>query len=316
MKPGPAFGSVLNCTLLKTYVRVVETGNISAAARSLYLAQSAVSAQLSILTRAVGMQLLERVHGSWETTATGRIVYERARQLLQLVENLERDIQDTVKAVVGHVVVASTRTVTDTVLPEIIAGFSERFPDIRIEVFAGNRQDAELRLASDEVDAALVALPFGKKGFKFHPFAADRLLLVVPEAHALAEREAVGFSEIENERFVLFEPGAGTRALLEERLGPRFAELDVRLALNSNDGLVAAVEAGLGITFLPERAARRWAKIGSVRVLSISDLDLTRDLAVAIREGVVHSNAVLAFVEHVALRAIGGMRDGDGSPAE
>jgi DNA-binding transcriptional LysR family regulator len=55
--------ATLNCSLLRTFVRVVATGNISAAGRSLYVAQSAISAQIATLNRLVGTPLLERVSG-------------------------------------------------------------------------------------------------------------------------------------------------------------------------------------------------------------------------------------------------------------
>ena len=299
-----AFTATLSLSLLQTYVRVVETGNISAAARSLYLAQSAVSAQLAQLSRAVGAQLLERVHGRWESTAIGSIVYERARQMLQTAEMMRRDIDDAAEAVSGHIVIASTRTVTDTVLPKILAGFYQRHPDIRVEVVAGNRSDAERRLAADDVDIALVALPFGRKGLEIHPFGRDRLLLVVPREHPLGERTHVLFEEIASERFVIFEEGAGTRSLLEERLGTRFSELDIRLALNSNDALVESVLAGLGVTFLPERVARRWESLSVLHAVELEDLDLTRTLAAVLREGVLHSQATQRFLDFVMMAGI------------
>jgi DNA-binding transcriptional LysR family regulator len=290
---------MLNFPLLRTYVRVIETGNISAAARSLYLAQSAVSSQLSALTRAVGVPLIERVRGRWETTAAGRIFYDRARQLLAQVEQLERDITDATLGVSGHLVVASTRTITDTLLPAILAGFGRRFADIRVDVLAGNRSQAELWLAADEADVALVALPFGRNGLDVHVFERDELKLIVPSSHVLASRERVSFSEIEGEHFILFEEGTGTRALLEEQLGSRFGNLNVRFSLNSNDALANAVREGMGVAFLPARSAEQWASLGDLRALSIADVDLFRDLAVVVRHGVSQTSASWAFVDFV-----------------
>ncbi len=297
--PVESMKSILTCALLKTYVRVVETGNISAAARSLFLAQPAVSAQISALTRAAGITLLERVRGRWEPTAAGKLFYERANTLLALIDRLDDELRDQAKGLRGHVTVASTRTVTDTILARIVAHFTARYPDIRIELLPGNRREVERAVASDEADVALVALPFGGKGLDAVTFANDRLALVVGKQHPLAGRTDVAFAEIADEAFVLFEDGSGTRSLLEERLGRRFADLNVRLALNSNDALVAAVEAGLGITFLPHASARRWARLGEVRSLDLTDVDLKRSLAAVTRAGITHSHAAAIFLEFV-----------------
>jgi DNA-binding transcriptional LysR family regulator len=296
---GGSMASLVTCALLKTYVRVVETGNISAAARSLFLAQSAVSTQIATITRAAGTTLLERVRGRWEPTATGRLLYERARTMLALMERLEQELRDEVKGLAGHVTVASTRTVTDTLLAGIIARFCAAYPEIRVDVVAGNRRDAEMALAADEADIALVALPFGGKGLDAITFAHDRLLLVVPAAHPLAHEKSVMFGEVAEEPFVLFEEGSGTRGLLEERLGRRYAELDVRLSLNSNDALVSAVQAGLGLTFLPEFSAQLWTKVADVRALSLRDVDLSRELAAVTRVGISRSQATATFLEFV-----------------
>jgi DNA-binding transcriptional LysR family regulator len=297
--PVGSIKSVLTCSLLKTYVRVVETGNISAAARSLFLAQPAVSAQISAITRAAGITLLERVRGRWEPTGAGQLFYERAKTLLALIDRLEEELKDQAKGLQGHVTLASTRTITDTILPNIIAHFAARYPDIRLEMLTGNRRQVELAIASDEADVALVALPFGGKGLDAIVFAHDRLDLLVPRTHRLAGRESVPFDEIAEESFVLFEDGSGTRGQLEERLGRRFGDLNVRLSLNSNDALVAAVEAGLGITFLPHISARRWMKLGSVHALTLSDVDLERQLAAVTRAGITHSRAAAVFLEFV-----------------
>ena len=69
----------LSVGVLRMFVRVVETGNVSAAARSLYIAQSAVSTQLAALARNVGAPLLDRSSGRSEPTAEGRLFFDTAR---------------------------------------------------------------------------------------------------------------------------------------------------------------------------------------------------------------------------------------------
>ncbi len=285
--------SVIDCEILATFVRVVETGNISAAARSLFIAQSAVSTQMSVLARAAGAPLLERVHGRWQVTASGTIFYRRAGEILRLIEQLQREL--AVVSEFGHVTIASTRTVSDTILARILADFKTCHPEIRLDVIAGDREDAQRRLAGDEVDAALVALPINGKGFRVEVFAEDRLVLVVPASHALATRGTTEFADIANEAFVMFNRGSGVRALLEERLGERFPALDVRLELSSNDALIRCVEAGLGLTMLPTRVAEKWASVAPIALVAIGDVDLTRKLALVVPDNRPTSEALATF---------------------
>lgn len=293
MKRVSALPSVIDCAVLSTFVRVVDTGNISAAARSLFLAQSAVSTQMSVLARAAGAPLLERVHGRWQVTASGAIFYRRAMEILHLTEQLQRELADVSEF--GHLTIASTRTITDTILAEIVAGFNGAHPETRLDIVSGDREDAQRRLAGDEVDAALVALPITGKGFRIDVFAEDRLVLVVPKAHPLATVGTSDFANFANEPFVIFDRGSGVRALLEERLGERFAMLDVRLELSSNDALIRCVEAGLGITLLPERVAAKWATVAPISLVAVGDVDLGRELALIIPDSRAKLEALTTF---------------------
>lgn len=286
---------LLDCSLLETFVRVADLGNISAAARSLFIAQSAVSTQMSVLSRATAAPLLERVHGRWQLTAAGAIFYKRARELLVIVDELDRELADAAGRVAGHLIIASTRTISDTVLASIVAGFTAAHPDIRFDVLAGNRHDAEMRLAADEVDGALVALPISGKALRVDVFSADRLVLVVPNCHPLSQRDAVTFSDCADEAFVMFERGSGVRAILEERLGERFDALNIRLELTSNDALLRCVEEGIGVTFLPERVAGKWLASAPISTVTISDVDFTRKLAFVVPENRSQSSALATF---------------------
>lgn len=285
--------------LLQTFVRVAEMGNISAAARSLFLAQSAVSAQISILSRAAGVTLLERTHGRWTLTAPGLVFYNRARELLLITDQLEHDLADTAGTVAGHLVLASTRTISDTILPRIISQFTRAHPSIRLVIIAGNRHDAEMRLAADEVDAALVALPIGSKGLRVEPFGQDTLVAVLPESHRLAAASSVAWADLAGEPCVIFERGSGVRSLLEERLGESFLALNITFELASNDGLLLSVEEKLGITFLPERVVARWQRSSSIVGVRVSDVDLTRVLAFVVRNGKQASSALIAFEQWI-----------------
>ena len=248
---------------------------------------------MSVLSRAAGAPLLERVHGRWQVTASGTIFYRRATDILRLVEQLQRELADVSEF--GHLTLASTRTITDTILAEIVANFKIAHPEIRLDILSGDREDAQRRLAGDEVDAALVALPISGKGYRVDVFAEDRLVLVVPKNHALATAGSTAFANFANESFVMFEHGSGVRALLEERLGERFAALDIRLELTSNDALVRCVEAGLGVTLLPERVATKWATVTHIGVVTVTDVDLRREIALVIPESRAKVEALATF---------------------
>jgi len=287
----------LSVGVLRMFVRVVETGNVSAAARSLYIAQSAVSTQLGALARNAGTPLLDRSSGRWEPTAEGRLFYDTARSILAQLDTLDRDLDAAALPHAGRFRMASTRTVSDTILAGIVAEFRTAHPAIRIDVVAGDRRDAELRLASDDVDLALVALPLVLRGLEVAIFAEDELVLVTAHGHALATSGSATIDDLRSEPIVMFAPGSGVRALLEERLGATFATLEIVIELASNDAIVAAVEVGLRIAFLPRRTAERWQRCGNIASVPLTGVDLRRPLAIVRREQRIQPVAAQKFTQ-------------------
>jgi len=251
-----------------------------------------------------GTLLLERVSGRWKTTAAGAIFYKRAREMLALLEQTERDLTDAMLRVARHLVVGSTRTVTDTMLAELLHAFAGSHPDIRVVVKSGNRDDAERWLANDDVDVALVALPLVMRGLEVHVFGHDELVAVVAPHGPLAQHDELTMSALDSIPFVSFERGSGVRALLEDRLGEQFGRLDMRMELNSNDAVVSCVERDIGFAFLPRRTARRWARCGAVAFARMSDVDLKRELALVARKERVRSLVASTFIEWLASHEI------------
>jgi len=170
-------------------------------------------------------------------------------------------------------------------------------PAIRVDVVAGDRRDAELRLASDDVDLALIALPLALRGLNVSVLAEDELVLVTALGHPIAARGATTIEAVASEPIVTFAPGSGVRALLEEQLGATFATLAIALELASNDAIVSAVEAGLGVAFLPRRTAERWRRCDNIASVPLSRLDLRRPLAIARRENRPQPVAAQTFTQ-------------------
>ncbi|HTJ26736.1 MAG TPA: LysR family transcriptional regulator [Candidatus Limnocylindria bacterium] len=271
----------MNVNMLRTFVRVVEIGSITRAARSLYLAQSAVSAHVAALATYAGGALLERRDGQLVLTRRGRIVYEGALEILAGIGALERRLREADGAHGDTVALTCTRTVCETALAGLVGAFGAAHPEVRLVVSGGTRKDAELRLRAGEIDLALVEGADAIVGMRLVPFQQDRLLLAVPATHPLAVRRSVRFEEIAAYPFVLRSPESGTRRLIEQRLGRRFEQLAIALELEGNSEIVSCVEAGIGLGLLSAAALARAVALGTVVALELDDVDLTREFALA-----------------------------------
>lgn len=277
--------SGLNLSLLRTFVRVVEKRNISVAARSLFLTQSAVSMQITALHNLTGLPLLERVQNRWEVTPAGSELYERAREILATVDRLEQDLADMTLQRSGHVSVGSTRVVGELILAPIIAGFAQAHPDIRLDIDVCACRDIETSLAHRSVEVGLVADPFCCDDCATYKIGDDELVALLPAEHPLAGAPAIEIDQLLRTPFVLPTETSSVFALLRERLGDRCDDMDVLHFLGSSAAIVAAVEAGLGSSILPRLTAERGARWARVVHKPILGIDLRRNLLVAMARG-------------------------------
>ncbi len=287
----------LQLQVLRSFVRVVELGSITLAARSLYLAQSAISMQLTGLTALVGSPLLERRQGRLFPTDTGRVVYREALRVLGAVVALQAAVEQEREPGRAPLTVSCSDTVCDNVIARIVAGFRERHDDVRLRVLPGTIAEAVARLKAGEADAALLEGPFSEPAVETHAFHKDRLKLVVPAGHPLEQYKSVPFCRIVREPFVLRMPPAGSRALLLERIGAeRLASLDIVLEVASSEAMLSCIEEGVGVGFLSDRTAARALAAGTVAIIDIEDIDLTRTFSVGVLRTRPISDATQAFV--------------------
>ncbi|MEM7607349.1 MAG: LysR family transcriptional regulator, partial [Myxococcota bacterium] len=120
---------------LAAFVRVVDCGSISAAARALSVTKSVISRRLKRLEERLGVQLVERSTRSLRITPSGETLYERSRPALEALEAAHEEVREGAKAVGGLVRIAAPPDVGGDVLPLVLTGFAERHPDVEVEVF-------------------------------------------------------------------------------------------------------------------------------------------------------------------------------------
>ena len=142
---------------LKYLLAIVDNGlNITAAAERLYTSQPGVSKQLKLLEEELGMQLFMRKGKSLGgITPAGERVIERARVIMQEVENIRRLASDYYEEETGSLSIGTTHTQARYVLPDIIAEFRKRFPNISLNLHQGTSEQLADMVAANKIDFAI-----------------------------------------------------------------------------------------------------------------------------------------------------------------
>jgi DNA-binding transcriptional LysR family regulator len=292
----------MNINYFKTFVTVVEEGSFSEAARLLKLSQPAISFQIQALEKHFAEPLLDRTGARIEPTAAGKVFLRFARKIVSLNQDLEEAIDQLREAVRGQLTLEASTIPGEHVVPKILGKFIERFPQIDLSLEISDTGKVIERIAEHRVDIGFVGAqpPKRFKNLKVERFATDTLVLVLPRDHPLATKSKVSIRDILDQPFILREEGSGTRRTFEQALKQAELSLDdlkIAMALGSNQAILAAVEAGLGVSVLSKWAVEKAEKLETVKTASVSDLDLKRDLYLVYNVGRPLSRAQQAFLE-------------------
>ena len=255
---------------LRVFVAVAEALHVTRAAEQLHMTQSAASASVATLEARYGTKLFHRVGRGIELTHEGALFLPEARAVLQRALAAELMLGELSGHLRGELRVSACQTVVNEWLPARIVAFHARYPDVEVRLMSCNTEQAARAVLDGSADIAVVEGALDPGPFVVHEVPGDRLVLVLPPRHALVGHKQVSATMLRDSVWVMRERGSGTRRQIERALEERgivAAELNVSIDMPSNESVLAAVEAGAGISAVSELAAKRSG-------LAMVDLDL------------------------------------------
>ncbi len=282
---------------LRVFRAVAHHRNFSRAAEELFLTQPAVTQQIKALEEELGVPLFDRGGGRITLTPGGAALLPFAERMRALGEEAVAAVAGAYGEQAGELAIAASQTIGQYLLPNWIAGFRRAAPRVRITARSGNTDEALEALGAREVQIALIEGPEQRRDVQIEPFMEDRLVLVVPAAHEWAGQE-IGLEELRKQPLLVREYGSGSRRIVEQALaeaGLRAKDLTVSMELDSTEGLLNAVEAGLGVTFVSRWAVRNQLALGTLTLARVQGLELARRFSMAYPAGPAPNGSVGAF---------------------
>lgn len=270
---------------LSYLVALHDHGHFGRAATACFVTQSTLSASIAELERLLGTLMVERSKRSLRFTTAGEEVAKRARIMIRAAEDLVAAAQGAREPLVGPMRMAVIPTVAPFLLPRILAALGEQWPRLRPFVREMMTGPACESLQRGTVDCVLMALPAECGDVEALEVMVDRLVLATPAAEA-EPRAPVSLARIDADRLLLLEDGHCLRdhALAACKVAQPMP--DAKLVAATLDTLVRLVDAGLGITLLPQMAVSAGILNGShVRSQPVVGSDAERRIALVWRSG-------------------------------
>lgn len=265
--------SHLTLRQLEIFESVARLGSVTRAAESLHLTQPAVSIQMKSLADAVGRPLTEPVGRGLRLTQAGRDLYETCRELSAAWSRFESRLDDEAALRRGLLRV-SVVTTAKYFLPRALGQFVQLHPGIEVELEILNREGVLSRLRDRLDDLHVMSSPPTEWAVAAQPFLDNPLVVVAPRAFQQSHRR-LELRHLAAERFLLREPGSGTRMAIDEHLARERVTLPRRMVVGSNEAIKQAVAGGLGLSIL-SRHALSDADLPELRILPVRGFPLRR----------------------------------------
>ena len=279
---------------LKTFLEVCRQKSFSRAAEKIHVTQPTISAQIRSLETYLGHRLLERGGGKVTLTAAGRVFEPFAENCLSRLNHMVMTLADLERLPRGSLTVSANDSTALYVLPVFFSKFRRQYPRVALNIVRAERTKSLELVLDREVEFGVVSLPLKDKRLHVEVIHTDEFVLVVPANHPLAGFETVSLKQIAQHRLLLLKQGRRREHLDElfarEKLCPRIA-----MELDSNELLKRLILKEMGIGFLPKINVVDEERNGSLKIIPIENVNISRELALISRNDQVLTRAGNAF---------------------
>lgn len=241
---------------LRYFLAVAKTGSFSRAAEECHVAQPSLSQQILKLEDELGEKLFERLRRRTILTGAGELFRRRAERIVREVDEARREVQDLQGELRGKIELGVLPTIAPYLLPKIVRVFTEKHPAVEVIVHEEVTSRILTALENNELDLALMSPPLPESRVELDELFTEELLLTMPAGHPLIRKKTVTLEDLAPEKFILMQEGhcLGEQALQFCRERGFHPQITCRSA--QVETIQALVEAGLGISLVPEMARR------------------------------------------------------------
>lgn len=254
---------MINFLNLEYFLVAAEELNFTKAARRLYISQQSLSNHISNMEKEFDVILFNRTTPLTLTYA-GQALKTRARQMLDLKDEMYQELADIKDFTVGQLVIGVSHTRGRMILPEILPLYKEQFPNIDLQLVEGNSSELDKGLLHGTIDLIIGMLPFKVDNVETVPICEEEILLAVPDE--VLERAYPGrldeikeqlaantdFSLLKDCPFLLINKGNRVRTIAEEIFEEAQITPNVILETENIETVLALAAKGMGITFYPK----------------------------------------------------------------
>ncbi|MDQ7735673.1 LysR family transcriptional regulator [Halomonas sp. SpR1] len=278
----------MNLRQIRYFCEVVDAGGGSAAAKRLFVAPTAISAQLALLEQTLGGELFDRATRPMQLTSLGKFFYPRAKELLLQASRLEQEAKQVANGSGGWLGVGFIRSALFSLLPSVIKSYREEHPEVHLDLVEVLSEYQEEKLRQHRIDIGIsrfIGMFEQHADMHYDVIINDPFMVALPIDHPLAKRDAFSIGAFDQLPFILYPKD--TRSPFGQKILNYLEERGVRPAV-VHDAIeihtaLALVGAGLGGTLVSGSITAN--NRSDVVFLPVDDIDISTTLVAVTRKG-------------------------------
>lgn len=259
---------------LEVFLAVAHYDNITRAAESLAMSQSAASSALRDLEEQFDIRLFDRVGKRLQINELGRLVRPRVEALIAQARSLEQELNQ--HQTPGSLKLGATLTIGNYLAVELMASYMSEHPGRRVTLEVANTSAIVEKISNFELDIGLIEGEANHPNLIFTPWLEDELVVFCSPCHPLAIKKQLSDQDLQNAGWILREQGSGTRQAFDWAMRGLLPRLNVLLELQHTEAIKRSVRAGLGISCLSRIALQESFQNGSLVELGIPGRNMHR----------------------------------------
>lgn len=286
----------MNIQKYLAFIKTIECGSFTEAAKELDYSQSGVSRMINDLEEEWKISLLERGRSGVRLTSDGLKLLPYAKSICNEYQKLQAQIDELHGLQSGLIRIGTFSSVATHWLPNIIKAFQKKYPNIEYELLLGDYTEIERWIFEGRVDCGFLLLPTNPE-LETIPLEQDRLLVILPENHPLADCEQFPIKALCNDPFMLLEKGGKSEVseiFIRYNITPK-----IHFTTWDDYAIMSMVESGLGISILPELILQR---IPYRVILKVLEVPAYRKIGLAMKNKKTASLAVKRFLDYLEYR--------------
>lgn len=256
----------LNLRQIEVFRAIMLSGSISGASKLLYVSQPAVSRLIAYTEQRLGLLLFERIKGRLHPTPEAKILFEEVNALYNNVQRVNEVAENLAENRIGQLRLASSPNIGQSLMPQAVALFNQRHPEIRIVLHTLIPSVMLQALLTHQVELGVTYMPVPHPSLTASPFFDNPIVAVLPANHRLASHTSITTKDLIGEKLIGYGSDIPFGQLMQQILDTEDRISTPIVEVQQAHVACAMVQAGVGIALVDEITLKGpiWSKAVTV----------------------------------------------------